>query len=65
MYKRKEQIQITQFVKQKWETSYRFHDRKEIKCLNTKLLERKGKLRTYTYANNAETQIDYILINKK
>ena len=33
--------------------------------LNIKFQERKGKLWTYTYANNANAQIDYILINKK
>ena len=33
--------------------------------LNTKFQKRKGKLWTYTYANNAKAQIDYILINKK
>ena len=34
-------------------------------CLNTKFQKRKGKLWTYTYANNAKVQIDYVLINKK
>ena len=33
--------------------------------LNTKFQKRKGKLWTYTYANNAKVQLDYILINKK
>ena len=33
--------------------------------LNTKFQKRKGKVWTYTYANNAKTRIDYILINKK
>ena len=36
-----------------------------LTCLNTKFQKRKGKLWTYTYANNAKAQIDYILINKK
>ena len=35
-----------------------------LTCLNTKFQKRKGKLWTYTYANNAKAQIDYILINK-
>ena len=34
-------------------------------CLNTKFQKRKGKLWTYTYANNAKAQRDYILMNKK
>ena len=33
--------------------------------LNTKFQKRKGKLWTYTHANNAKAQIDNILINKK
>ena len=33
--------------------------------LNTKFQKRKGKLWTYTYANNTKAQIDHILINKK
>ena len=36
-----------------------------ITCLNTKFPKRKGKLSTYTYANNAKAQIGYILMNKK
>ena len=36
-----------------------------LTCVNTKLQKRKGKLWTNTYANNAKTQIDYILMNKK
>ena len=36
-----------------------------LTCLNTKFQKRKGKLWTYSYANNAKAQIDYILINKK
>ena len=36
-----------------------------IICLNTKFQKRKGKIWTYTHANNAKAQIDYILINKK
>ena len=36
-----------------------------LTCLNTKFQKRKWKLWTYTYANNAKAQIDYILINKK
>ena len=34
-------------------------------CLNTEFQKRKGKLWTYTFANNTKAQIDYILINKK
>ena len=34
-------------------------------CLNTKFQKRKGKLWTYTYANNAKAQIYYIFMNKK
>ena len=37
----------------------------ELTCLNTKFHKREGKLWTYTYANNAKAQIDYILMNKK
>ena len=33
--------------------------------LNTKFQKRKGKLRTYTNANNTKAQIDYIFINKR
>ena len=33
--------------------------------LNTKFQKRKGKLGTYTYANNTKTQKDYVFINKK
>ena len=33
--------------------------------LNTNYQKRKGKLWTYTYANNTKAQIDYVLINKK
>ena len=33
-------------------------------CFITKFQKRKGKLWTYTYINNANSQIDYILINK-
>ena len=36
-----------------------------LTCLNTKFQKKKRKLLTYTYANNAKAQIDYILINKK
>ena len=36
-----------------------------LTCLNTKFQKRKGRLWTYTYANNAKAQIEYILINKK
>ena len=36
-----------------------------LTCLNTKFQKRKGKLRTYTYANNTKVQIDYVFINKK
>ena len=33
-------------------------------CLNTNFQKREGKLWTYTHANNAKAQIDYILVNK-
>ena len=36
-----------------------------VACLNTKFQKRKGKLRTCTYPNKANAQIDYILISKK
>ena len=36
-----------------------------LTCLNIKFHKREGKLWTYTYANNAKAQIDYILMNKK
>ena len=36
-----------------------------LACLNTNYQKRKGKLWTYTYANNTKAQIDYVLINKK
>ena len=36
-----------------------------LTCLNTKFQKKKGKLWTYTYANNTKAQIDYIFINKK
>ena len=36
-----------------------------LTCLNTNYQKRKGKLWTYTYANNSKTQIDYVFINKK
>ena len=36
-----------------------------LACLNTNYQKREGKLWTYTYANNAKAQIDYVLINKK
>ena len=36
-----------------------------LTCLNTNYQKRKGKLWTYTYANNSKAQIDYVLINKK
>ena len=37
----------------------------KLTCLNTKFQKRKRKLWTYTYANNAKSQKDSILINKK
>ena len=37
----------------------------KLTSLNTKFQKRKEKLWSYTYANNAKAQIDYILINKK
>ena len=36
-----------------------------LTCLNTKFQKRKGKLWTYTYANNTKAQIDYVFIDKK
>ena len=36
-----------------------------LACLNTKLQKREGIFWTDTYPNNAKTQIDYILIDKK
>ena len=36
-----------------------------LTCLNTNYQKRKGKLWTYTYANNSKAQIDYVLTNKK
>ena len=36
-----------------------------LTCRNTKFQKRKGKLWTYTYANNAKAEIDYVFINKK
>ena len=36
-----------------------------LACLNTNYQKRKGKLWTYTYANNTKAQIDYVLMNKK
>ena len=36
-----------------------------LTCLNTKFQKRKGKLWTYTYANNTKAQTDYTFINKK
>ena len=36
-----------------------------LTCLNTKFQKRKGKLWTYTYANNTRAQVDYVFINKK
>ena len=35
-----------------------------LTCFNTKFSKSKGKLWTYSYANNAKAQIDYILIYK-
>ena len=36
-----------------------------LTCLNTNYQKRKGKLWTYTYANNSEAQIDSVFINQK
>ena len=36
-----------------------------LTCLNIKFPKRKGKLWTYTNVNNAKSQIDYILVNRK
>ena len=35
-----------------------------LTCLNTEFQKKKGKLLTYTNANDTKTQIDYILMNK-
>ena len=44
-------------------TDFKLENR--LTCLNTKFQKRKGKLWTYTYANNTNAQINYVLINKK
>ena len=36
-----------------------------LTCLDTKFQKRKGKLWTYTYANNTKSQLDYLFRNKK
>ena len=36
-----------------------------LTCLNTNFQKREGKLWTYTYANNAKAQVDYVFMNKK
>ena len=36
-----------------------------LTSINANFQKREGKLWTYTYANNTETQIDYVFINKK
>ena len=36
-----------------------------LTCLNTNYQKRKGKLWTYTYANNCKAQIDNVFMNKK
>ena len=43
----------------------REHLKNRLTCLITKFQKRKGKLWTYTNANNTKAQIDYILMNKK
>ena len=58
-------IQPTKLVKQKWKTSYRFRERKLIKCLNTNFQKRERKLWTCTYPNNTKAQIDDVFINKE
>ena len=40
-------------------------EKNRLTCLNTKFQKRKGKLWTYTYANNTKAQIDYVFLNKK
>ena len=45
--------------------SYSFSLENRLTCLNTKFQKKKRKLWTYTYANNAKAQIDYVFINKK
>ena len=36
-----------------------------LTCVNANFQKRKGKLWTYTYANNTKEPIDYVFINKK
>ena len=42
-----------------------FTQKNRLTCLNTKFQKRKGKLWTYTYANNAKSLKDYVFKNKK
>ena len=56
----KQQIQLTE-----WGTPNGFLIRKWTNMPNTKFQKRKGKLWTYTYANNAKARINYILMNKQ
>ena len=42
-----------------------FTTENRLTCLNTNLQKRKGKLWTYTYADNTKAQIGYVFINKK
>ena len=48
-----------------WEHLTDFKLENRLTCLNTKFQKRKGKLWTYTYANNTKAQIDYVFINNK
>ena len=48
-----------------WQHLSDFMIENRLTCLNTNYQKRKGKLWTYTYANNTKAQIDYVLINKK
>ena len=47
----------------KHQTDFTLENR--LTCLYTKFQKRKGKLWTYTYANNTKAQIDCVFINKK
>ena len=42
-----------------------FTQKNGLTCLNTKFQKKKGNFWTYTYPNNAISQIDYIPTNKK
>ena len=48
-----------------WDHLTDFTLENKLTCLNSKFQKRKGKIWTYTYANNTKTQIEYIFTNKK